>query len=195
MFLSSIRNWARGKAIGLLRDKQAGKSIRPDYMEVFENALRDEIIYRVAEVERAWKDADDHAAVARQTEQEQAFRKAHPYVIELYEAVIKGERQRQDIFHDGVQAAEKWANNYEESVKVRERLLEEREKRLKEREDQTYEHQRAMRQLMLKDQRVFLADNVVSTGRNALNTLGCLLIWVLLVVGILAAIYFAFPHH
>jgi hypothetical protein len=192
MFLSAMRNWARGKAIDLLLDKLAGKSIRPDYLEVFEQALRDEIISRVAEVERAWKSEDDQAAVAYRMEQRGAFGKAHPYVIALHEAVIKGERLRQDIFTDGVQAAEKWANKYEESMRRREEALEARIKLIEQQERENREHQLALRSLALWDDKNSFVNAVVNTGKN---TVGCLLVWALLVGGILLAIYLAFPHH
>ncbi len=131
-------------------------------------------------------------AEAKREEAEQAYGAAYPYIHGLNDAVLHGERQRQSIFESGQQAAQSWANKYEESVKARERQLEEREKRLQQQEQENREHHIALRSLSKWDDRNSFVNTVVSTGKN---TMGCLILWFLLVVGVLAAIYFAFPHH
>jgi hypothetical protein len=197
--LSAIRNWSKKQAFAILREKIAGKPIRQDFYQPFQYDLQEEIASLISDLHLFWDQEDEqreaaeqqHSAAKRE-EAERAFGAAYPYIQGLGDAVLSGERQRQVIFNDGVQAAQGWAAKYGDSVKERERLMEEREKRVREREAQDYEHQRAMRALMIGDQRTSFADTVVRTSKN---TLGCLLMCLLLFAGILLAIYFAFPHH
>lgn len=197
--LSAVRNWSRKQALAILREKIAGKQIRQDFYQPFQYDLQEEIASLISDLQQYWDQEDEQREAAEQQhiaakrkEAERAFGDAYPYIQGLSDVVLDGERQRQIIFHEGVQAAQGWAVKYGDSVKERERLIEEREKRIREREAQDYEHQRAMRALMIGDQRASFADTVVRTGKN---TFGCLLLWVLLIAGILLAIYFAFPHH
>ena len=144
----------------------------------------------ILELQLFWEQEDERRAAvemrqaaAKREEAEQAFGAAFPVVRGLNDAVLNGERERRAVFESGQQAAQGWVNKYEDSVKAREKLLEERENR---------EHQIALRSLAKWDDRNSFANTIVSTGKN---TIGCLFIWFLLVAGILAAIYLAFPHH
>jgi len=197
--LSAARNWSRKQALAILREKMEGKPIRQDFYQPFQFDLQQEIAFLISDIQSFWEQEDEQkaaaeqrAAAAKREEAEQAFGAAYPYIRGLNEALLHGERERQSTFNAGQQAAQQWAARYGESVKERERVLEEREKRIRERELQDYEHQRAMRALMIGEQRTSFADTMIRTGKN---TLGCLLLWFLLVAGILVAIYFAFPHH
>lgn len=196
--LSAVRNWSRKQALALLREKLEGKPVRHDFSQLFQFDLQEEIAFLISDIHLFWEQEDEQRAAAEQQqaaakreEAERAFGAAYPYIQGLNDALLNGERQRQGIFNDGQHAAQHWAVNYGESVRERERALEEREKRIRERETQDCEHQRAMRALMLGDQRTSFAGTIIRTGKN---TLGCLLLWFLLVAGILVAIYFAFPH-
>ena len=197
--LSAVRNWSRKQAIAMLREKVAGKPIRQDFYQPFQSDLQQEISAMIRDLLLFWEQEDEQRAAAekqraqaKREEAEQAYGEAYPYIHGLNDAVLHGERQRQSIFESGQQAAQSWANKYEESVKARERQLEEREKRLQEQEQENREHHIALRSLSKWDDRNSFVNTVVSTGKN---TMGCLFLWFLLVAGILAAIYFAFPHH
>lgn len=197
--LSAARNWSRKQAIAILREKMEGKPIRHDFYQPFQCDLHQEIASLISDIHLFWEQEDElqeaarqRAAAAKREEAEQAFGAAYPYIRGLSDALLNGERERQSTFNAGQQAAQQWAAKYGESVKERERGLEEREKRIREREMQDHEHQRAMRALMIGEQRTSFADTMIRTGKH---TLGCLLLWFLLVAGILLAIYFAFPHH
>lgn len=197
--LSAVRNWSRKQALAILREKMAGKPIRHDFYQPFQFDLQQEMAFLISDIQLFWEQEDEQRiateqrqSAAKREEAEQAFGAAYPYIRGLSDALLNGEQQRQSIFNDGQHAAQDWAAKYGESVRERERAIEEREKRIRERETQDYEHQRAMRALMLGDQRTSFADTIIRTGKN---TLGCLLLWFLLVAGILVVIYFAFPHH
>jgi hypothetical protein len=191
-FLSAIRNWSRLQAYDLLMKKVAGKKIRNDFYQSFQLDLQQEIEDLSDEIQTSWQIEDEQRVAAKQQKEEQTFGMAHKYIVGLNDAILNGERQRQEIFNDGVQAALSWAVKYGDSIKEREKSLEEREKRISEREKEDYEYNRAMRALMKGDQKASFVSNVVDTGKN---TLGCLFLWFLLVAGILVAIYFAFPAH
>lgn len=197
--LSMVRNWSRKQALALVKQKVAGKQIRTDFYQIFQDELQQEITSLVTDLQLFWQQEDEQRkvveqrqAIAQREQAEQAFQDAYPLVNGLHTALLNGEQHRQRIFNDGQQAAQGWANKYEDSVNKRERIAEDRENRLKEREDRDYDHQRAMRALMVNDQRASFADTVVRTGKN---TIGCLIIWFLVIASILLAIYFAFPHH
>lgn len=197
--LSAIRNWSRKQAITILREKMEGKPVRHDFYQPFQFDLQQEIALLISDTHLFWEQEDEQRATAEQQraaakreEAEQAFGAAYPYIQGLSDALLHGERERRSIFNDGQQAAQQWATKYGESIEEREKVLEERERRIREREMQDHEHQRAMRALMIGEQRTSFADTMIRTGKN---TLGCLLLWFLLVAGILVAIYFAFPHH
>jgi hypothetical protein len=197
--LSAIRNWARKQAIAILREKIAGKPIRPDFYTPFQFDLQEEIASQISDIQLYWEQedeqflaAEEQRAAERRAEGEQAFGKAHKYILGMHEAVLNGESQRQNIFKEGQNAAQKWADKYEDSVKKREKELEERVKLIQQQEKENREHQLALRSLAKWDDRRSFADTVVSTGKN---TLGCLVLWFLLLAGILLAIYFAFPLH
>ncbi|GCE15063.1 hypothetical protein KTT_49220 [Tengunoibacter tsumagoiensis] len=196
--LSAVRNWSRKQALVLLREKLAGKSVQKDFYEPFQFALQQEISTMMLDLQLFWEQEDEqraeaarNQAVEKRKEAEQAYGAAYPYVRGLNEAVLDGERYRQVIFNDGQQAAHMWANKYEESVKAREKQLEEREKLIKVQEKEGHEHQIALRSLTKWDDRNSFANTVVNTGKN---TIGCLVVWVLVILGILLAIYLAFPH-
>lgn len=131
-------------------------------------------------------------AATKREEAELAFLGAYPVIKGLNDAVLSGERERRAVFESGQQAAQGWANKYEESVRIREQRLEVREQRIQQQEQENRAHQLALRSLAKWDDRNSFANSIVSTGKN---TIGCLLIWFLLVAGLLLAIYFAFPHH
>jgi hypothetical protein len=197
--LSAIRNWARKQAIAILRQKIAGKQISPDFYIPFQDDLQDEITSLFSDLQLFWdqedqqrEEAEEKRSTAKREESEQAFGRANKYVIGLHDAILDGERQRQTIFNDGVLAAEKWANKYEDSVRRREEALEARVKLIDQQERENREHQLALRSLATWDDKRSFVDTVVSTGKN---TVGCLVLWFCLLAGILLAIYFAFPAH
>ena len=196
--LSAVRSWSRKQAIAILRKKLAGKKIRRDFYQPFQPDLQQEISTLIADLQLFWEQEDEEQEAERQQriaakrqEAEQAFGAAYPYIRGLSDAMLNGERQRQDIFKDGQNAVQKWAEKYEESVLARERQLETREERIEQQERENREHQLALRSLAKWDDKNSFVNTVVSTGKN---TMGCLLAWLLLIVCILAAIYFAFPH-
>ncbi|BCL83610.1 hypothetical protein ccbrp13_60750 [Ktedonobacteria bacterium brp13] len=197
--LSAVRNWSRKQAIAILREKATGKPIRQDFYQPFQFDLQQEISTMVLDLQLFFEQEDEQQAAAakqqaakKRQEAEQAFGAAYPVIQGLSDAVLNGEQSRQTIFESGQQAAQEWANKYEESMRARERQLEEREQLIKQQESDDRAHQIALRQLAKWDDRNSFANTVVSTGKN---TLGCLFIWILIVVGLLAAVYLAFPHH
>jgi hypothetical protein len=197
--LSAVRNWSRKQAIAILRDKATGKKVRQDFFPPFQLDLHQEIATMIDDLQELWDQEDEQQAVAamqqaavKREEAEQAFLGAYPVIKGLGDAVLNGERERRAIFESGQQAAQGWANKYEDSVKGREQWLEEREKRIQQQEQENREHQLALRSLAKWDDRNSFANTVVSTGKN---TIGCLFIWFLLLASILLAIYLAFPHH
>ena len=197
--LSVIRNWSRKQAIVILREKVAGNQIRQDFYQPFQFDLQQEIATLISDIQQYWEQEDEQRDVAarqqiatKRQEAEQAFGSAYPYIHELSDSVLNGERQRQTIFESGQKAAQQWAQSYGESVKERERQLEERTQRIQEQERENRDHQIALRSLARWDDKRSFADTVVHTGKN---TIGCLFLWFLIVAGILLAIYLAFPHH
>ena len=134
----------------------------------------------------------EQRSAAKREEAEQAFGSAYPYIRGLSESVLDGERQRQAIFESGQKAAQQWAESYGESVKEREQQLEGRIQRIQQQERENREHQLALRSLAKWDDKRSFMDTAVHTGKN---TLGCLFLCLLVFVGILLAIYLAFPHH
>ncbi|GCE09198.1 hypothetical protein [Dictyobacter aurantiacus] len=190
--LSAVRNWSRKQALAILREKAAGKQIRQDFYQPFQYDLQQEISTMILDLQLFWEQEDERRAVAKRKEAEQAFDAAYPVVRGLNDAVLDGERERRAVFESGQQMARDWANKYEESVKTREQQIEEREKLIGQQERENREHQLALRSLARWDDRASFANTMVSTGKN---TIGCLFLWLLLVAGILVAIYFAFPHH
>ena len=197
--LSAVRNWSRKQAIAILRDKAAGKQIQQDFYVPFQFDLQQEISTMIDDLQLFWEQEDERQAAAemqqaaaKREEAEQAFLAAYPVIKGLNDAVLSGERERRTTFESSQQAAQGWANKYEDSVMTREKLLEEREKHIQQQEQENREHQLALRSLAKWDDRNSFANTVVSTGKN---TMGCLFVCFLLFVGILLAIYFAFPHH
>jgi hypothetical protein len=197
--LSAVRNWSRKQAFAILREKVAGKQIRHDFYQPFQLDLQQEIATILSDLHQGWEQEDEERAVAEQQraaakrqEAEQAFGSAYPYIRGLSDIVLNGERQRQTIFESGQKAAQQWAEHYGESVKEREQQLEKRVHRIQEQERENREHQIALRSLAKWDDKRSFADTLVHTGKN---TLGCLFLCFLVIVGILLAIYFAFPHH
>ncbi len=197
--LSAVRNWSRKQAIAILREKVAGKQIRQDFYQPFQYDLHEEIMSLLSDIQLFWDQedeqllaAEEQRAAEKRAEGERAFGEAYQYVVGLHKLVLDGERQRQTIFNDGVQAATKWANKYEDSVRQREETLEARVKLIEQQEKENREHQLALRSLAKWDDRRSFADTVVSTGKN---TIGCLILWFFLLAGILLAVYFAFPAH
>ena len=198
-FLSAVRNWSRKQALAILREKVAGNQIRQDFYQPFQLDLQQEIATMISDLQQSWEQEDEQRASAEQQrlaakreEAEQAFGSAYPYIRGLSDLVLNGERQRQTIFESGQKAAQQWADQYGASVKERERQLEERVHRIQEQERENREQQLALRSLARWDDKRSFADTVVHTGKN---TIGCLFLWLLVVVGILLAIYLAFPHH
>lgn len=190
--LVAVVHWSRKQAIPLLRLKKAGKSISPAFYQAFQPDLHQEITSMLSDVQLCWDQEDARQAAAKRQEAEQAFGQAHHYVVDLYDVVLDGERQRQVIFNDGVHAAQNWADRYKESVAKREHDLEARIQIIQEQERENRAHQLALRELAHWDDRRSFVDAVVGTGKN---TLGCLLLFALLAGGIILAIYLAFPHH
>lgn len=197
--LSAMRNWSRKQAIILLREKVAGKQLRQDYPVLFKADLQQQITTMLSDIQQFWKQEDEQQAAVEQqriavqrVEAEQAFGAAYPIIHGLGEVVLNGERQRQSIFESGQDAAKAWADKYEESVKRREDQLAERVMLIQEQERENRQHQLALRSLSRWDDRNSFLDSVISTGKS---TVGCLLVWLLLLAGVLAAIYLAFPHH
>jgi hypothetical protein len=197
--LSAVRNWSRKQAIAILREKIAGQPIRRDFYQLFQDDLHEKITSLISDIRQSWEQEDEqHRAAeerrvaAQREENEQAFGKAYKYVIGLQNAVLDGERQRQAIFESGQSVADTWASKYETSMRAREQELEARFKLIKQQEQETRDLQLAMRSLAKWDDKRSFMDTVVSTGKN---TLGCLLLWLFIVAGILLAIYFAFPAH
>ena len=190
--LVAVVHWSKKQAIPLLRLKKAGKPISPAFYHAFQPDLRQEITSMISDVQLCWDQEDARQAAAKRQEAEQAFGHAHHYVVDLYDVVLDGERQRQVIFNDGVQAAQNWADRYGNSVEKREHDLEKRVQIIQEQERENRAHQLALRELARWDDRRSFADSVIGTGKNAL---GCLLLFALLVAGIILAIYLAFPHH
>ena len=169
--------------------RESGRQAGPTgFYQPFQFDLRQEISTMILDLQLFWEQEDERRAAAamqqaaaKRKEAEQAFGEAYPVVRGLNDAVLNGERERQVIFNDGQQAAQGWANRYEESVKARERQIEERENRIQQQERENREHQIAQRSLAKWDDRNSFANTVVSTGKN---TIGCLLIWLLLTAGI-----------
>ena len=197
--LSAVRNWARKQAIAILREKVAGKEVRPDFYNPFQLDLQQEVATMISDIQQFWDQEDEQREAAamqrlaaKRQEAEQAFGAAYPFIRGLSDAVLSGEEKRQRVFESGQQTTQEWANKYENSVKAREKQLEEREKLIQQQERENREHQLAMRSLAKWDDKNSFVNSVVSTGKN---TIGCLIVWFLLFVGILTAIYFAFPHH
>jgi hypothetical protein len=197
--MSAVRNWSRKQALAILREKVAGKQIQHDFYQPFQLDLQQEIATMISDLQQDWEQEDEQRDVAerqriaeKRQKAEQAFGSAYPYIRGLSESVLNGERQRQTIFESGQQAAQQWAQYYGASVKERERQLEERIDRIQAQERENREHQIALRSLAKWDDKRSFADTVVHTGKN---TLGCLFLWLLVIVAILLAIYFVFPHH
>lgn len=186
MFLSAMRNWARGKAIGLLRDKQAGKPIRKDYYEVFETALKEEIAHQITELELTWQSEDDQqqqqAAAQRRAEQEQAFQDDHRPLLEAYGALERASTTGYDL-------AGQFADRLEKRMERHEQFLENIGGEVL----GMVHNVRAQQQ---QDDKISLADHLVRTGKNTLTCLFWLLLsGAVVFLGIFAALYFAFPHH
>lgn len=197
--LSAVRNWSRKQAIAILREKVAGKPVRRDFYLPFQLALQQEISTILLALQQSWDQEEKQRAeeekmqaALKREEAEQAYGAAYPYIRGLSEAVLKGEEARQKIFESGQEAALKWSGKYEESLKQREEELVARMKLIEQQERESREHQLALRSLATWDDKNSFVNTVVNTGKN---TLGCLLLWFLVVAGILTAIYFAFPHH
>jgi hypothetical protein len=196
MFLSAMRNWSRGKAIGLLRDKLAGKSIRKDYYEVFECALKDEIAYRISELELAWQFEDDHAgqqqqqaAVERRIEQEQAFQGDHKPLIDAYGTLEKAFTGREKAVQAGYDLAGQFAEKLEKRMARHEQFLENVG-------GEVLGLVQDVRVQQRRDDHVSQADHIVRVGKNTLSCLFWLTIGGLVVFfGIFLALYLAFPHH
>jgi hypothetical protein len=198
-FLSAVQNWSNKQAIVILREKVAGKPMRKDFYRPFQFDLTQQIAILISDIQLFWKQEDEQRDAAKQQqiaakreEAERAFGEAYPIVRGLSDAVLNGERQRQVIFNDGQNVAQHWANSYENSVKKREDNLAVREQRIQDQEHENRAHQLALRSLAKWDDRNSVANTIVNTGKNAI---GCLLLWLLIVAGVLIAIYFAFPHH
>jgi hypothetical protein len=201
--LSTVRNWARKQALSILREKIAGKPIRSDFYQPFQFDLQQEVAALISDIQVFWKQEDEQRAAAEQQRQaairkegEQAFRDVYPLVTGLQNALLDGERQRQTIFESGQHVVQQWADKYGESVREREKQLGEREKRIQEEERENREHQRALRALMIRDEKVSYADNVIRVGGK---TLGCFF-WLIvggavIFFGLYLALFFAFPHH
>jgi hypothetical protein len=197
--LSAVRNWSRKQALGILREKVGGKQVRQDFYQPFQFDLQQEIATMLSDLQQSWDKEDEQRDIAerqrsaaKREEAEQAFGNAYPYIRGLSESVLDGERQRQAIFESGQKAAQQWAESYAESVKEREQLLEGRIQRIQQQEQENREHQLALRSLAKWDDKRSFMDTAVHTGKN---TLGCLFLCLLVFVGILLAIYLAFPHH
>ena len=197
--LSAARNWSRKQAIAILRDKIAGKAVRPDFYQLFQSDLQQEVATMLDDVQQAWqledeREADRGRAEAALTraEAERAFGDAYPYVKGLADAILQGEQERRTIFESGQNMAQVWSDKLKESVNERENRVKQREDLIKEQERENREQQLALRSLARWDDRASFGNTVVSTGRKAL---GCLLLWLLLMAGALLAIYLVFPHH
>jgi len=197
--LAAVRNWSRKQAIAILREQVAGKPIRQDFYLPFQYDLHQEIATMVLDLQRFWDQEDEQRVAAEQRrlaakreEAEQAYGAAHPYIRGLNDAVLQGERERQAIFESGQQAAQGWATKYEESVNRREQEIEARMQHIARQEQENRAHHLALRSLTKWDDRRSFADTVVSTGKS---TVGCLFLWLVLIVGILLAVYFTFPAH
>lgn len=193
MFLAAMRNWAGGKAIGLLREKQAGKAIRKDYYEVFESALKEEIAYQIAELEQTWQSQDDQqqqqAAVDRRAEQEQAFQDDHRPLIEAYTALERAYTGREKATQAGYDLAGQFADTLEKRMERHEHYLETMGGEVLGMIRDVHVQQRRENTLSLTDQ-------IVRTGKHTLTCLFWLVLGGLVVFfGIFAALYFAFPHH
>jgi hypothetical protein len=197
--LSAVRNWSRKQAIAILREKIAGKAVRSDFYLPFQSDLQQQIATIILDLQQIWEQEDKklaeeeklQAAIKRE-EAEQAFGAAYPLIRGLNDAVLKGESERQKIFESGQEAARKWSGKLEDSLRKREEDLEARAKLIEQQERENREHQLALRSLATWDDKNSFVNAIANTGKN---TFGCLLIWALLAAGILAAIYFAFPHH
>lgn len=190
--LSAATHWSKQQALAMLRKKLAGTPIPKDFYPAFQISLQRQISSLISEIQAIWKQEDEQQLMIQREEAEQAFGAAYPYIQGLSDAVLNGERQRQNIFTQGQQVAQKWAEKYEENLQQREQDLNERIKLIQQQEKENREHQLALRSLATWDDRRSFADTMVSTGKN---TLGCLLLFFLLAAGILVAVFLAFPHH
>ncbi len=190
--LSATRNWSRKQAIAILRDKIAGKAVRPDFYQAFQSDLQQEVATMLDDVQQAWQQEDEHATDRMRAEAERAFGDAYPFIQGLGDAILQGEQERRTVFESGQNMAQAWADRYKESVNERENHVQVREDRIGEQEHENREQQLALRSLSRWDDHASFGNTEVSTGRNAL---GCLLLWLLLMAGALLAVYLAFPHH
>ncbi|GHO50850.1 hypothetical protein [Ktedonospora formicarum] len=197
--LSAMCNWSRKQATALLREKVAGKPMSPNYPELFASDLQQQFTTVRSDLQHFWKQEDEQQAVVQQQriaaqrkDAEEAFGTAYPIIHDLGELVLHGERERQSLFESGHRMANAWADKYEQSVKKREDQLAERVQLIQEQERENRQHQLSVRSLSRWDERNSFLDAVVSTGKN---TVGCLLVWFLLLAGVLGALYLAFPHH
>ncbi len=193
MFCSAMRNWARGKAIGLLRDKLAGKPIRKDYHEVFEGALKEEITYRITELELIWQSEDDQqqqqAIATRRDEQEQAFQNDHQPLLHAYGALERAYVSREKAVQAGYDVAGQFAQKLEQRMERHEHFLEHMG-------GEVFSMVRDARAQQQQANHVSHAENILRVGKNTLGCLFWLMIGGLVIFfGLFLALYLAFPHH
>lgn len=188
---SAVANWAKAQALSLISKKHAGEPLPADYHTAFQEDLRHQVEAFLTSIQTQWSEEDAKVASSKQAGDVADFVDAAPIISNLAKLVLDGERQRQTIFIDGQNQAQKWAGSYETSLQQREKALEQQGTQLQAQAQELSQYQQSLRSGAVWDTRTSHANSVMSTGRNAF---GCVVLWVGLALIVWGAIYFSFPH-